>query len=490
MTGLDYTILITYIGAIVFLGSVFSKGQTSLKEFFLASKNIPWWAAACSGIATMTSAISYLGGPGQAFKADFTFLQYRVATPLAIAIVCLVLVPLFYRLDLFSVYEYLERRFDSRVRILASGLFVLLKCFYLAIVIYASSLIVVEMTGLSLIWIIPMIGLTTTLYTMLGGMRAVIWTDTLQLVLLLGGLVAAFYMIVTQVDGGVAGVLQVANSQNKLRFFDFSFTILNTVTFWGGLMGGAFFMLSQYGVDQAELQRFLTTTSIRKSQLAMTSSMLFSTGLGFFQFFIGSSLFVFYSQFPEKGGLGINPDRVFPKFIIEELPTGLTGLLVAGVFAAAMSTISSVLNSLTTVSLSDIYGRITRRSASIRLARAVTIALGFLTAFLAFYADRLGTILEAGASITNLFGGTLVGVYLLGMWTRRANGTGAFVGALVGLIGVLLLSALTPVAWIWYAVFAATLSFGSGLLISLLFAPPPEQKMRGLVYGRAAKDDA
>ena len=215
MTGLDYTILITYIGAIVFLGSVFSKGQTSLKEFFLASKNIPWWAAACSGIATMTSAVSYLGGPGQAFKADFAFLQYRVATPLAIAIVCLVLVPFFYRLDLFSVYEYLERRFDSRVRILASGLFVLLKCFYLAIVIYASSLIVVEMTGLSLIWIIPMIGLTTTLYTMLGGMRAVIWTDTLQLVLLLGGLVAAFYMIVTQVDGGIAGVLQVANSQDK-----------------------------------------------------------------------------------------------------------------------------------------------------------------------------------------------------------------------------------------------------------------------------------
>ncbi len=185
-------------------------------------------------------------------------------------------------------------------------------------------------------------------------------------------------------------------------------------------------------------------------------------------------MFVFYSQFPEKGGLGINPDRVFPKFIIEELPTGLTGLLVAGVFAAAMSTISSVLNSLTTVSLSDIHGRITRPTASVRLARAVTIAFGFLSTFLAFYADRLGTILEAGASITNLFGGTLVGVYLLGMWTRRANGTGAFVGALVGLIGVLLLSALTPVVWIWYAVFAATLSFGSGLLISLLFAPPSE----------------
>jgi len=484
MSALDYAILAAYLTGILLLGGVFFKGQKSLKEFFLGSRNIPWWAAAFSGIATMISAASYLGGPGQAFKADFTFLQYRLATPFAIAVICALLIPFFYRLDLVTAYEYLERRFDLKTRLLASTLFLLLKCFYLGIVIYAPSLVIAEMTGFPLVGIILCAGLVTTLYTMMGGMRAVIWTDSLQLFVLLGGLAVSAAVMVARIDGGLPAVFTLASDAGKLRFFDFSPSLTTELTFWAGLIGGGFLMVSQYGVDQAELQRFLTTPSARTSQAAVVSSMLAGAAIGFFLFFIGAALFVFYTQNPEKGGLAAHPDRVFPKFIIEELPPGLTGLVIAGVFSASMSTISSVLNSLTTVTLNDLHRRFASRPASVRAARLVTIAYGFLCTAVALYAGRFGTILVATSKLTSFFGGTLVGVFLLGITSRSANGWGAFLGALTGFTGVFLLSALTTVSWMWYGAFSAVLAYLSGALFSRFFARPSSGNLEGLTLAR------
>jgi len=480
MTPLDYAVIALYLAGTMALGSWFSKGQTSLKEFFLGSRNIPWWAAAFSGVATMISGASYLGGPGQAFKADFTFLQYRLATPFAIAVVCLVLIPFFYRLNLYSAYEYLERRFDLKTRTLASVLFLLLKCFYMGIVIYAPSLIMAEMTGLPLTGIVLATGVLTTAYTMLGGMRAVIWTDTMQLVVLLGGLTFSAWLLAARIVGGLSGFLHAASDAGKLRFFDFSSSLVSEVTLWGGLVGGLFFMLSQYGVDQSELQRFLTTSSVRRSRMAVISAMLAGVAVGFLLFFIGAALFVFYSQNPAKGGLGINPDRAFPKFIIEELPSGVTGLVIAGVFAASMSTISAVLNSLTTVALSDLYHCFTARQATVAGARRVTFGFGLLCTLIALFAGRFGTILAATAKLTNFFGGTLVGVFLLGMLVNRANGWGAFLGALSGFGSVMVISFVTPVSWMWYGALSAIIAFASGALFSLLFAPPAGERIDGL----------
>lgn len=473
MTATDYIVIFLYLLAVMAIGLRFSGQQHSLKEFFLGSRNIPWWAAAFSGIATMLSAAAYLGAPGQAFQSGLTFLQYRLATPVAIAIICLLLIPLFYRLDLVTAYEYLERRFDRRTRLLASVLFVLLKCFYLAIVVYAPALLLSEMTGWPLPAIILGSGLLTTVYTLMGGIRAVIWTDTLQLFVLFGGLVISVAILLSRLDGGVFEVLRVASEAGKLQFVDTSFSLEREFTVWGGLIGGTFLMLSQYGVDQAEIQRFLTTSSTRKSQFAVVSSMFVASLVGLLLFLIGAMLFVFYSQHPDKGGLLINPDRVFPKFIIEELPRGVTGLVIASVLAAAMSTASSVLNSLTTVTLSDILPSIGKSSGTVRRARLLTLGFGVSCTLLGLFANQLGTILVATTKLTSFFGGTLCGVFLLGILVRRANGLGAFAGSLVGFAGVILLSATTAVSWMWFGVFSASLAFASGWAISC-FSPPAD----------------
>lgn len=481
MTPLDIAILTAYFIAVVCLGSVFYRGQKSLGDFFLAERNIPWWAAAFSGIATILGAISFLGAPGQAFKSDLRFLQYRLGTPIALFLIGWVMIPFFYRLRVFSIYEYLEQRFDLRTRLLGGAQFFILKALYLSISIYAPALLFVQMTGLPLPAIVLTVGLITTLYTTLGGVKAVIWTDTLQLFILLGGLAVSAWVIV-QNSGTASAILDSASQQGKLRFFDFSTDFTSEFTIYGGIIGGAFVLLSQYGVNQAELQKMLTTTSIRRSQLALTSTMFFATAVGFAYFLIGAGLFIFYSARPERGAFSLNPDRIFPKFILEELPTGIKGLVMAAVASAAMSAVSSVLNSLTTVFTSDFYNRLSTRQADVATARRFTLAIGFTCTLLALYVSKLGNLLVAATSLQNFFGGSLTGAFLLGMTFRRANGRGAFYGLCIGAIAVIALAKFTPVSWMWHGVFAAAVSYGTGAILSLLYAEPATETKDHLVW--------
>jgi SSS family transporter len=481
VTTLDYVVLAVYVTGIMLTGSLFASRQGSLRDFFLAGRGIPWWAAGFSGIATIVSAISYLGAPGQAFRSDLTFLQYRLMTPVALLVVCLVFIPFFHRLDLFTAYEYLERRFDLKTRLLASGLFVLFKMAFLGIGIYAPSLVVAEITSLPLWVIVLTIGVVTTAYTMLGGMHAVIWTDSLQLVVLLAGLAVSGWIVIGQIDGGWAAVSDVAARDGKLRFFNPSFDMTAELTLWASLLGGLVLLLSQYGVDQAEMQRFLTTPSVRTSQAAITSAMVFSAVIGFALFMLGTALYVFYLQHPEKGGFAVAPDRVFPKFIVEELPPGLTGLVLAGVFSAGMSTVSSILHSLSTVMMSDFYGRLTGRDAPVSFARMTTIGTGLLCTGLALVADRLGNLLVASTTVNNLFGGPLVGVFLVGMLTRSVNGSGACLGGLAGFVVAVWLAAGTEVSWMWYGAIACAATCGVAVLTSPLFTAPSVEALT-LVY--------
>jgi SSS family transporter len=318
------------------------------------------------------------------------------------------------------------------------------------------------------------------LYTTIGGVKAVIWTDTLQLLILFGGL-AVSAAVILQRTGGAAVVWSVAQSQHKLRLFDFSLDPRNEFTFWGGLLGGIFVLLSQYGVNQAELQKMLTTSSVERSRVALISSMTVASLVGLAYFLIGAGLFVFYSQHPEKGAAAMNPDRVFPRFIIEELPPGIKGVLMAAVAAAAMSAISSVLNAITTVLTSDFYNRLSGRTASVATARRLTLVVGIGCTIAALYVDRLGNLLVAATRLQNFFGGSLTGAFLLGMTTRRANGTGAFWGVVIGTCGVALLAATTSISWMWHGLFAAALAYGSGWALSRL-GPAPSEKTAALVW--------
>jgi SSS family transporter len=480
MTWIDYTILVVYALGITIAGGAFAGQQKSLKEFFLADRNIPWWAAAFSGIATIVSAISYLGAPGQAFRADLTFLQYRLVVPIVLVVICVVFIPFFHRLELFTAYEYLERRFDLKTRLFASVLFLLFKCAYLGIGIYAPALVIAGMTDIPFSVLVIASGLITTIYTMMGGMRAVIWTDAIQLVVLVIGLFVTAWVIGDRIDGGWGTVMTVASDAGKLRFFDLSFSLENELTLWASLLGGMVLLLNQYGVDQAEIQRFLTTSSVRKSQAAVASAMIFASVIGFGLFLIGIGLFVFYQQFPDRGGFSVPPDRVFPKFIAEELPVGLKGLLLAGVFSAGMSTVSSVLHSLSTVTLADFFVR-RGKTPTVAAARIATIGFGVLCTAIALVADRFGNLLVVSTTVNNLFGGPLVGVFLLGLLTRRANGTGTCIGAVVGFASAVAIAALTHVSWMWYGFFSVVITMGVALIVSPAFPAPSAENLR-LVY--------
>ena len=228
-------------------------------------------------------------------------------------------------------------------------------------------------------------------------------------------------------------------------------------------------MLALNGVDQSETQRFLTTPTLKQSQVAISTTMITNTIYGLSVYSLGMLLYVFYLQHPDKGGFGINPDRVFPKFIVEELPVGITGLVIAAVFSAGMSSMAAVLSSQSTVVLEDFYGRLSGKNPTTKLARIGIVVFGIICTIIATQVSALGTILVASNKLVTFFGGTLVGVFLLGMLTKRANGWGAFLGAITGITSVFLLSVLTPVSFMWYGFFSATVAFVSGYIYSQFF---------------------
>lgn len=472
MTFTDYIVVAVYFAIIVAVGVSFSGSQKSLKEYFLGGNDVPWWAAAFSGIATLVSAVSYLGAPGVAAAGDYTLHQYRLGLPLAIFLLCWVMLPFFHRQQRYSIYEYFEERFDCKTRLCASGLFIVLKVCYLGLATYAPALVVQKMFGWSVWPVVLFVGIVTTFYTMFGGIKAVIWTDCLQLFVLMGGLVAVAVVLLGRIDGGLGEVVAVGSVHEKFRFLDFTFDLTTRYTFWGGLIGGAFFLLTQYGVDQTELQRFMSTRSPREGNVALVTTLLATFAFGLFVFFIGTMLFVFYTQHPDKGGLALASHEIFPKFIVEELPSGLKGLLVAGVLSAAMSTISSVLNSVTTVGVTDFYNRFARLPASVGQARWATFAVGLLGTAIAGFAGSLGNILELAMSLNSFFGGPLVGLFLLGMLNKRARAHAAFAGLFIGLCTAVWLGVATKISFLWYGLFAAATTFVSGWLLSFVRRSP------------------
>ena len=481
MAPADQLILLAYLALMIGMGVLF-RGHKSLKEFFLGGNRIPWQAAAMSGIATMLSAVGYIGAPGQAYGSDWTYLQLRLAYPGALLIAWFFFLPFFYRLEVYSAYEYLEMRFDQKTRLLAATLFVFLKLFYAGVGIYAPSLIVAEMTGMSLWAIVAVVGLLTTAYTTLGGIRAVIWTDAAQFFVLTAGLFAGLFFLLGKVDGGFFGALETAYAADKLKMWNFSTDFTTEYTVWGAFFGGTFLLLSQYAADQSEVQRFLTTPDLRGSRLALAWSLGINALYGMILFFIGTALWVYHQQAPPTGP-AFTADQAFPRFILDEFPAGLRGLVIAGVFAAAMSTISSVLNSLATVFLRDFYQPLTGREGTVKLARWMTVVFGLAATAISLDAESFGAVLVAAGKIRNFFGGSLVGAFLLGIFSRRANGFGAFWGMVAGFLAVATLSYATNVSWLWYSVISTGVSVGVGLWLSNSAAPPPPEKLAGLTWG-------
>lgn len=496
---IDYVVMGVYLIAVVGLGSWFARGQHSLQDYFLAGRTMPFWAVGMSIIATDLSAVSYMGAPAWVYEKDLQYALAAVLLPLTLILVVVVYVPLFYRLQVYTVYEYLGRRFNLPIRLLACACFVFYRVGWLATVIYTPSLAISYTTGIPLISCILAVGVLTTLYTVLGGMKAVIWTDVVQFCVLAGGAVAVAVVLIVRVEGGVIGIWRTAATTGHTKLLTFSFDPMLEVTVWSMLFGLTWAFMNAYGCDQVVVQRYFTVKSLRESVKSVLTGGLLVLPLNIVLYFIGVALVAFYAIHPDLAEGLEGPKGVLPYFIVQGLPIGVSGLLIAGIVAATMSSIDSGIQSLTTTTIIDFIRPFRSSDApggeqfELRLAHVIMVAWGTIATILGLFVGRLGTFLEITGKIAGLSGGPLGGMFLLGVLVPRSNSRGAFVGAVAGFLWALGLSTLTAVSWMWWGVSAGAVTIFTGALASLL-GPAPGSEVRRYTWlgdredaGRAAR---
>jgi SSS family transporter len=446
------------------IGGMFYRRKTDSKDFFLAGRAAAWIPVAISIIATDVSAITYLGLPAFVYQRDLQLMAiYPVLVFLVIPVVARYFVPFYSRLNLFTAYEYLERRYDGRVRTMASLLFLLMRGIYMGIVIYAPSLVISVVTGLPLLNSILLMGVLTTIYTAMGGMRAVIWTDFAQFLVIVAGLMAIIGTAYSEIPGGWSGILTTAGELGKTRFVDFTPDPNREFTFWAVIFGGFFMFLNTYGTDQVILQRYLTTRSVKDCQKALKLEAALVLPVTGILAATGVILAVYYFQHPEEASGITMKDAVLPYYTVHHLPAGLRGLVIASIFSAAMSTVSGGINSLTTATVMDFYRRLIRRNAQelhyVLAARVITVLWGGAATVIALFAGRLGELANAYNKVNSHLGGVMLGVFLLGMLTKRATSRSALAGAGLGLATVFAISSLTQVSWLWYGFIGCSATF-------------------------------
>lgn len=479
MGPLDGIIIVVYLVAVTAFGLNFRKRQRTLKDYFLGDRNIPWWAISLSIVAAETSTLTIISVPGLAYDKDFGFLQLVIGYLAGRVIICYVLIPQYFRGELFTAYQLIERRFGERLRSLTAGLFLLTRAAAEGVRVFAVAIVVRIALGPWLggrsdfgrdLAAIGVVTLLTLIYTFEGGLAAVIWTDVIQLGIYVAGTIVGFFTILHLVPGGWATIHSVAGAAGKFHVFDFSWNFYKTYTFWSGLIGGAFLTTASHGTDQLIVQRLLAARSEAQSKLAL----LFSGVVVFFQFalflLIGAMLFVFYKLNP-PAIVFPRTDAIFPTFIVNFMPIGIRGLLISAILAAAMSNLSAALNSLSSTSVMDFYSRIkpgVSDQTRLKLSRVITIGWGIILFLLALLARHGGKVVEVGLAIASVAYGALLGVFLLGVLTRRTNEGGAMAGMLIGFVFNLYLWQFTHVPFTWYVALGSVVTFAVGYAMSCL----------------------
>lgn len=502
-----YLVLAVYILVILVVGLSFSLKQKNLAGYFLAEREAPWWAVGISLLACDLSAISYIGAPGWTYQEDLRYPMSTFMMPIMAVIVAYLFVPFLARLQVFTIYEYLERRFDLNSRLFASAVFSLQRASHMSVAIYAISLALNQIVGWPVWGCTIFIGGITTLYTVFGGMKAVLWTDVTQFFVLIGGLFAMIGVILWHFHGDALHIWNVAAETGHTRLFSFDANFLTPqfwmeMTVWGIFLGLVVSQVGAYGSDQVLVQRYIAAGSARSMTRSLVFCSLIQIPVSLLLFFLGFAFFAFYHA-PENESLlaslnalktstgGSIQNLVMPHFIRNVLPSSLAGLVFASLFAATMSVFSSGLNSLSTVTCIDFVQRLRRRrieSSEITLntARWVTFVWGVVVTLsaVAVYFAKLGSIVEIAAAVIGFFSGPLLGMFLLGMFSIRANSMGAILGAITGFIVAFLLS--DHVSFIWYAVTGCIPTIIVGRFLSLLAPPKPFERVYAMtIWGRA-----
>jgi solute:Na+ symporter, SSS family len=469
---LDFAIIAIYLTAITMFGLRFRKRQRTLRDYFLADRNIPWWAIALSIVAAETSTLTIISIPGLAYEGNLTFLQLVLGYLVGRVIISYVLLPQYFRGELYTAYELIERRFGRKLRSLTAGLFLVTRAAAEGVRVYAVSIVVAIALGTGEITSIAIITALTLVYTFEGGLAAVIWTDVVQTFVYVGGTLVGAFTILHLVPGGWPAIHHLAANAGKLRVFDFAPNFWKPYTFWAGLIGGTFFTTASHGTDQLIVQRLLAARNRRQSVAALLSSGVAVFFLFALFLIVGVMLFAFYGLPSTAFG---KADRIYPTFIVHQMPHGISGLLIAAILAAAMSNLSAALNALSSSSMVDFYLR--SRSAlderrKIRLSRIATLLWALLLFALAVLSlHKVGHVVEVGLQIASVAYGALLGVFLLGILTRRANQNGAMFGMLCGFITELYLWRWTPVPWTWYVAIGTVVTFLVGYAASVALQP-------------------
>jgi Na+/proline symporter len=558
----DWVIVVLYFAYVLAEGFRHGKKNQNLDDYFRGNRSLRWWAVGLSVMATQASAITYIGTTGQAYDAGMSFVQVYLPQPLVMVVLCMSFVPFFYRANVFTAYEYLERRFDAKTRSLTSFIFLVSRGLAVSVVLYAPSIILAVIFGWNEIVTVLIMGVSTVLYTTIGGNKAVIMIDAKQMILMFAGIFIAIGLFIYQFPSGysVGDAINLAGLEGKWNSIDLSMDLKNSYTLLSGMLGGFFLALSYFGCDQSQVQRYLTGRSLTESRMSLMLNAFLKVPMQFLILAIGVLMFVSYNfikpplnfsaanqtilsqragerysklekkydaaflrrreaavslsearkrgspdlvlvaekryrtaeaDFREvrnenrallKSVTGSEPSSevnyIFPSFLVRHAPSGILGILLAVIFAAAMSSFSSEINSLASATIIDFYKRFFRITASDRhylwASRGATLFWGAFATAAACYAGRLGSLIEAVNKVGSYFYGPILGVFLLAFMVRRSNGTGAFYGLLAGEAAVFAVAYYSSISWLYYNVVGVAMVLMAGTAISY-FRPIPSR---------------
>lgn len=476
MNPIDIAVIAVYVSGCTALGAWLGSKSQGLKGYFLGESNIPAWAVMVSIVATETSTATFLSVPGVAYGGDFTYLQLAFGYLLGRVVVATVLLPAYFRGQIFTAYQLLQTRFGGPTRTTASILFLIARSLGDGLRLFLAAKVLQQLTNWPIQNAIVAVAAITVVYTFLGGIRAVIWTDVIQFSVYIVGAVVALFILANKLPGGWDTIFKTAGDAHKFRLFDFSFDLTRPFTFWAGLIGGMVLNTATHGADQMMVQRYLAARSQRQAALALVGSGFLILAQFALFLFIGVSLWVFYLKTGTADRI-VKSDDAFVYFIVHYLPTGVLGLVIAAIFSAAMGTLAGSLNAAASTIVNDLYRPLSGRADEahlMRVSRVMTAVWGVVLAVVAFGATGLQQNVVVNAlSIASFVTGILLGLFLLGILTTRVGQTAAFVGLVAGVSAVSYARFGTPLAWPWYALVGSSTVFGVGLLASLALPAPP-----------------
>ena len=481
----NFTVLGLYLAAMIGVGVYFSRKTKSTDDYFRGGQRVVWWAAGCSIFATMLSSITYMAVPALAFSQDIVYLIGNMMI-LAVAPIAIYLaLPFFRAIDATSAYEYLEMRFNRPVRLLASTFFTMFHIFRMGIVMSLAALALATITPLSPVQSVLIMGVLSIAYCTLGGIEAVVWTDTIQTFVLLGGAMLCFILIITKVDGGAVTMFQNASEAGKLRVVNLHWDPTSAqLAIWVVVLGAIGQNIASYTSDQAVVQRYMTTPDAKRAAKSIWTAAFLAVPATFLFFLLGTALWGFYSAYPDRLDPTFKTDQIFPLFIANETPIGVAGLIVAGIFAAAQSTISTSMNSTATTVVTDFlrpFNALKSERGYLVAARWITFTLGVLGTILGllFVDPSVQSLFKEFIKIIGLFMGVLGGLFALGILTRRVGGIAALCGAIGGFVTVMAVYRLTDISGYLFALIGIVSCVLIGLLLSV-FTTEDERDITGL----------